>query len=61
MQSFLVGAAIGQQAPTIDSRFRTPFRTDSGKYIIIALKMPFGTATASQVIRGVVQVEGYFE
>ena len=61
MQSFLVGAAIGQQAPSIDSRFRTPFRTDSGKYIIIALKIPFGTATASQVIRGVVQVEGYFE
>jgi len=27
----------------------------------VGLKMPLGTATASQIIRGTVRVEGYFE
>ena len=60
-QSWIVGAAIGQQAQQIMNKFNTPIVTDAGRYMQIFFKTPIGTATASQIIRGVVMVEGYFE
>jgi len=60
-QNLPVGAAVGAQANTLDCRFSSPFVTNSGRFFHIGLKMPVGTATASQIVRGVASVEGYFE
>lgn len=60
-QGFVVGAAIGACAPTIVHSFSTPVVVDSGRFFHVILQVPVGTATASQVIRGDVLVEGYFE
>jgi len=59
-QSF-PSAVIGSQGQQINQHFTTPFVTDAGNYIQIIMKCPIGVATASQVFRGVVQIEGYFE
>lgn len=61
VQAFPIAAAIGAVASPIDRQFRTPFVVHSGRIFHIGLKMPRGTATASQVIRGLVDVGGYFE
>jgi hypothetical protein len=61
-QYFPVGAAIGQCADKdLDIPFEVPIRTDNAKYCGIGLRMPVGTATASQVIQGSVLIRGYFE
>jgi hypothetical protein len=60
-QSFPVGAAIGVQANMIDKNFDAPLVINSNERFQILLKMPVGTATASQIIRGIVGVNGYFE
>lgn len=60
-QGFIVGAAIGACAPDIDHVFTTPVVVDSGRFFHVIVQVPVGTATASQVIRGDVLVEGYFE
>ncbi len=61
MQVFPIGAAIGVMATPVTWRPRTPFVVDSAQTFHIILKMPLGTATASQVIRGIIDVDGYFE
>jgi len=61
IQSFVIGAAIGAQAPTIGKNLDAPLVVNGGEFLHIILKMPFGTATASQVIRGIVGVNGCFE
>lgn len=60
-QGFIVGAAIGACAPDINHAFTTPVVVDSGRFFHVIVQVPVGTATASQVIRGDVLVEGYFE
>lgn len=60
-QVFPVAAAIGAQATPIDKNLDAPLAVNSGEFLHIILKMPLGTATASQVIRGIVGVNGYFE
>jgi hypothetical protein len=60
-QSFPIGAAIGAQAPVVSRQFQTPLVTNSGRVFHVGLKMPLGTATASQIIRGLVSINGYFE
>lgn len=60
-QTFPVGAAIGAQATPISRTFDTPIMVTSGRVFHVALKIPVGTATASQTIRGVVGVNGYFD
>ncbi|MFN7834849.1 MAG: hypothetical protein ACK5NY_03525 [Burkholderiaceae bacterium] len=62
IQSFPIGAAIAAQATPIDLTFdASPLVVEPGCFLHVILKMPIGTATASQVIRGVVTVCGYFE
>jgi hypothetical protein len=34
---------------------------EAGTFCHVILKMPVGTATGSQIIRGVVMLNGYFE
>ena len=62
-QTFAIGAAIGASPlpGAIDHAFSTPLPANQGEYIHVILKMPLGTATASQVIRGVCLIEGYWE
>lgn len=60
-QAFLIGAAVGTQAVNIESAFDTALCVDSSRFFHIIVAVPVGTATASQVISGTVQVEGYFE
>lgn len=60
-QVFPIAAAIGAQAQRLDVNLDTPIVVNSGEYLHIIVKMPLGTATASQIIRGVVGVNGFFE
>ncbi len=60
-QAFPIGAAIGAQAGVIDVKFDTPLFVEAGNYVHLILKMPLGTATASQIIRGVASIIGYYE
>lgn len=62
LQAFAVGAAIGAQAPRLVSSFQAaPLVTTPGRLFIIIVRVPVGTATASQVIQGLVNIHGYFE
>lgn len=57
VQSFPVGAAVGTVADAIDLKFDAPLMAEPGTYVHVILKMPLGTATASQIVRGVVFVD----
>jgi hypothetical protein len=54
-------AGPGDAAPEINRVFPTPLVVDSGRYCHIILSMPVASATASQIIRGTVTINGYFE
>lgn len=60
-QTFPIGAAIGTQATRIYVNLDAPLVAEPGTYVHVILKMPIGTATASQVVRGVVGINSYFE
>lgn len=60
-QCLAVGAVIGATADRrISKTFQTPLVTGPGRYVDIILSMPIAKATASQVIAGMVNIEGYF-
>jgi hypothetical protein len=66
MQSFVLGAPngpmqIGDMAPDLIRNFDPPLIVDGGRFLHVILEVPLGTATASQVFRGDVQINGYFE
>lgn len=61
VQSFVVGDPVGRLAASINVAFDTPLVLHPAEFFHIILRMPIGTATASQVIRGAVRVEGYWE
>lgn len=59
-QSIPVGTAIGGQADrAVDAKI-APFVVESGQFVQVILKMPVGTATASQIIRGTCVVDASF-
>ena len=61
-QGLPVATAIGGTADKeINIQFGTPLPVEPGTYFHVILKMPVGTATASQIIRGTVMINGYFE
>jgi hypothetical protein len=60
-QVFPIGAAIGAQATPLLRTFNVPVVVLPGRFLHIIVKMPRGTATASQIIRGSVLVDGHFE
>lgn len=60
-QTFPIGAAIGAQATRIDVNLDAPIVCEPATFVHVILKMPVGTATASQIIRGMVGINGYFE
>lgn len=60
-QSIAVGTAVGAMAnQRIDSNFE-PLIIEPGTFFHIILKMPVGTATASEIIRGIATVKYYYE
>jgi len=61
LQSFAVGAGIGAIAVPVDINLDAPLAVDAGSFVHIILKIPVGTATTSQIIRGTVMFNGYFE
>lgn len=60
-QSLPVAAAIGATATPVDVKFTSPLYVAAGTFIHVILKMPVGTATASQIVRGVVAIDATFE
>lgn len=61
-QAFPVGAAIGADSgKRIDVNLDAPVVVEPGTFVHVILKMPVGTATASQIIRGVVGINAYWE
>jgi hypothetical protein len=61
-QSLAVGAVVGAVAgDPIDTQFAAHHVVNPGEFLHVILKMPVGTATASQIIRGVCFINGYFE
>jgi hypothetical protein len=60
-QSFPVAAAVGANTNQINRRFEVPLVIEPGLILAIILRMPVGTATASQIVQGLVDIDGYFE
>lgn len=59
--SCLAAAAIGGQFTSpIRQNFPTPIVVEPGRFIHVILQVPLMTATASEVIRGDVMINGYF-
>jgi hypothetical protein len=61
MQAFLSGAAIGAVADDVVRRFTNPLIVKPGRFVHVILQMPVATATGSQVLRGDVTFDGWFE
>ena len=61
IQSLPVAAAVGAQAQTLNLNFPTPMFTPGGRTFHIGLRMPVGTATATEVFVGAVGVGGYMD
>jgi hypothetical protein len=61
VNAFPIGAAIGSVAAPLDINLDAPLYVAAGTFFHVILKMPVGTATASQIIRGTVMINGCFE
>lgn len=59
-QSFPIGSAVGVQATPIREKLTTPFIVESGRFFHVILRVPIGTATASQIIRGQVAIDAHW-
>lgn len=62
-QVLAVAAPIGGMADrdVVRDFSNAPLVTHANRNMVIGLKMPVGTATASQIIRGLCNIKGYFE
>jgi hypothetical protein len=60
-QSFPIAAAIAAIVPAIDWRTGTPMAVQPSRFLDIILRLPIGTATATEFFRGSVVVDGFFE
>lgn len=61
-QTFAVGAAVGAKADApVYWQPAEPICVMPGKFIHVILKMPLGTATATEIFRGTCAIDGYFE
>lgn len=61
LQSFGISAAVGQMPSDITRKFDTPLVIESGRFLHIILQIPSGLATASQIFRGDITFNGFFE
>jgi hypothetical protein len=57
------GAAISARADRAISvdLANGPMVTNPGRFLVVMLRVPVGTATASQIVQGMVTLKGYFE
>lgn len=60
MQSFPIGAAIGTPANDIGVNFVAPLVAEPGTFVQVILRVPVGTATASQVLSGSVFLDANY-
>jgi hypothetical protein len=60
-QSFLVGALAGAPAGRMDINLDAPVVVEPGCYVHVILRVPYGTATATEVFRGQVGFNAYWE
>ena len=60
-QSLPVGLAVGGNVHDLCVNFRQPLSVNAGNYLHVILKIPVGTATASQIVRGVVTIDATWE
>ena len=60
-QSLPVGLAVGGNVPDLRVDFRQPLAVNAGNYLHVILKIPVGTATPSQIVRGVVTINATWE
>ena len=61
VQTFVVGALAGAQAPRVDVNLDAPLVVEPGTYFHIILRIPYGTATATELFRGQVGINAYWE
>lgn len=61
VQSFPIAAAIGAIATGVVWSPGTPMPVQPGRFLHIILKQLLGTATATEIFRGSVVIDGYFE
>jgi hypothetical protein len=61
MQGFRVGDLAGYRDADIFAEFLVPIVCNGGRWCHIILQVPVGTATATEIFRGDVFINGYFE
>lgn len=61
IQSFPIGAAVGSVATRLDINLDAPIVVEPSTYLHVILRLPIGTATASQILRGQVGINAYWE
>lgn len=60
-QGFTVGALAGACVPDIAQTFNSPITVESGRFFHVILQVHTGTATATEIFRGDVFVDAYWE
>lgn len=61
-QGFVVGALAGTVAPPVAAEFpNSALLAEPGSWVQIFVRIPYGTATAGQIIRGTVDIDGQYE
>jgi hypothetical protein len=60
MQSWIVGAAAGTSTQDIDVKFSSPLFAEPGTFVQIIVRVPIGTATATQIFRGTCYIDAQF-
>lgn len=60
-QSFTVGTLAGTNSERCDVNLDAPMVVEPGTYMHIILRVPYGTATATELFRGMVGINGYWE
>jgi hypothetical protein len=61
VQSLPIGTVVGGAVAPIDIKFPEPIMVEPDSFVHLILRMPVGTATASQIVRGMATFLGYFE
>lgn len=61
VQSFVVGALAGAQAERVDINLDAPVVVEPGTYLHIILRIPYGAATATELFRGQIGINSYWE
>lgn len=61
VQTFLVGDVVGNQAGRVDVNLDAPLVVEPNTYFHIILRIPYGTATATEVFRGQVGMNAFWE